>query len=112
MNQFVERAVSSTARPARCMTESFVRTLRMPDLNDTAPCTRRSDMCWEPGVINHRHTRALQCPRCTDQVEEIGDLCGKAVTVRSELLPLWKQRVGRSERCRDRGELWSKLAVA
>ena len=112
MDQFVERAVGTAARPARCMTESLVRPLRMPDLDDAAACTRRGDMCGKPGVINHRHTSALQCPRCTDQVEEIGGLCGKAVTVRSELLPLWQRRVGRSKRGRDRDELWAKLAVA
>ena len=112
MDQFVERAVYIATRPARCMTESFVRALCMPDLDDAAPCTRRGDVCGEPGVINHRHARTLQRPRCTDQVEEVGNLRCKSIAVWSELLPLWKQRVCRSERGRDRGELWSKLAVA
>ena len=81
MNQRTQRAVGEGTCTACRVTESLVRPLCVPDLNHAAAAPSRGDVHGEPRVINDRDLRAMERPRCSNQVKQVPDLGGDSIAV-------------------------------
>ena len=81
MNERSQRAVGEGACTARRVTESLVRPLCMPDLDHATAAPSRGDVHGEPRVINDRDLRAMERPRCSNEVKEVSDFRGDSVAV-------------------------------